>query len=64
MAVVDVYEALLDSRVYRSRVTHDEAVAIIRDGRGTHVDPEVLDAFLALDSEFRRIAEEQLAAET
>ena len=61
MAVVDVYDALLDSRVYRSRVTHEEAVAIIREGRGTHFDPQVVDAFLSLEREFHRLAAEQEA---
>ena len=59
MAVVDVYDALTNTRVYRSGVTHDEAVEIIRNGRGTHFDPEVVDAFLTLEIEFRLLGEEQ-----
>jgi adenylate cyclase len=58
MAVVDVYDALVESRTYRSSLTHDEAVAIIRAGRGTHFDPAVVDAFLGVESEFRRLGEE------
>jgi adenylate cyclase len=56
MAVVDVYDALTDSRTYRSSITHDEAVSIIRAGRGTHFDPEIVDAFLGAEGEFRRLA--------
>jgi putative two-component system response regulator len=36
---------------------HEDAVAIMREGRGTHFDPDILDAFLELHEEFREIAE-------
>ena len=29
---------------------------IIQDGRGSHFDPDMVDAFLTLSEEFRRIA--------
>jgi putative two-component system response regulator len=47
-AVADVYDALTRDRVYRPRMTHDEAMTIMEEGRGTHFDPEVLDALLAV----------------
>jgi putative two-component system response regulator len=47
-AVADVYDALTRDRVYRPRLTRDEALAILEDGRGTHFDPHVLDALLAV----------------
>ena len=58
MAVVDVYDALLDNRVYRSGVTQAEALSIIRAERGTHFDPDVVDAFLSVEADFGRLAEE------
>jgi PAS domain S-box-containing protein len=57
MAVADVYDALISRRVYKPAFPHDEAVAIIRAGRGTHFDPEIVDAFLAIEGGFRIIAE-------
>lgn len=56
MAVADVYDALLSRRVYKKAMPHDEAVAIMRDGRGTHFDPDILDAFLELLPEFQSIS--------
>lgn len=47
-AVVDVFDALTSPRVYRPAMPRDEALAIMHDGRGTHFDPDVLDAFLAM----------------
>jgi putative two-component system response regulator len=35
---------------------HAKAVEVIREGRGSHFDPEVLDAFLELAGEFDAIA--------
>lgn len=56
MAVADVYDALICSRVYKPAFTHAEAVNIIGKGRGTHFDPDITDAFLAKADEFHAIA--------
>ncbi len=56
MAVADVYDALISKRTYKPAFDHDTAVAIMREGRGSHFDPDILDAFLALQDEFRAIA--------
>ena len=56
MAVADVYDALISRRAYKEGLSHDRAVEIMREGRGTHFDPDVMDAFLALQDEFRSVA--------
>lgn len=56
MAVADVYDAVISKRVYKSARTHDEAVAIIREGSGKHFDPEIVEAFLSRDDRFRQVA--------
>ena len=58
MAVADVYDALISRRVYKEGMPHEKAVGIMREGRGTHFDPDILDAFLALQDEFLAIAEQ------
>lgn len=45
-AVADVFDALTSDRIYRTAFTVPEAVNTLRQRRGTHFDPEVLDAFL------------------
>ena len=45
MAVVDVYDALVSVRPYKKAFSHEEALKIIIEGRGTHFDPEIVDAF-------------------
>src|SRR5512135_53193 len=57
MAVSDVYDALISRRIYKQPYSHQEAVAHILRGRGTHFDPDVTDAFLAIEEEFAQIAE-------
>jgi putative two-component system response regulator len=47
MAVADIYDALVDDRVYRKGMSHDEACGIIVSGRGTQFDPSIVDAFKA-----------------
>lgn len=56
MAVADVYDALICRRVYKPAKSHEEAVAILVAGRGTHFDPDILDAFVDIQDEFRKIA--------
>ena len=56
MAVADVYDALISTRPYKTPMTHEEASAILAGGRGTHFDPDIVDAFLDLRHEFKSIA--------
>ena len=56
MAIADVYDALISRRVYKEGMPHEKAVAIIAEGRGTHFDPDMVDAFLALAENFREVA--------
>ncbi|BCK87862.1 hypothetical protein MIZ01_1659 [Sideroxyarcus emersonii] len=56
MAVADVYDALISRRIYKQAYTHEDAVAYILQGDGTHFDPEVLEAFQQIQEEFRQIA--------
>jgi len=57
MAVADVYDALISRRVYKPPFTHEEAVSIIRNGRGSHFDPDMVDAFLEIQDTFQDIAQ-------
>ncbi len=45
-AVVDVYDALLSDRPYRPGWPLDKAIQHIRDGAGSHFDPQVTNIFL------------------
>lgn len=56
MAVADVYDALISKRVYKRQLPHEKAVQIITNGRGTNFDPAIIDAFLAVENQFREIA--------
>ncbi len=56
MAVADVYDALISRRVYKPPFPHEKAVAIMAEGRGTHFDPDMIDALLELEKGFRQIA--------
>ncbi len=47
-AVVDVFDALTSERPYREAWPVDRAKAYIRDGSGSHFDPDVVTAFFKL----------------
>ena len=56
MALADVYDALISRRVYKEGMSHEAAVLIITEGRGSHFDPDVVDAFLEIKDDFQAIA--------
>ena len=56
MAVADVYDALISKRVYKPAFPHEQACAAIVKGRGTHFDPDMVDAFVAIAQDFLRIS--------
>jgi putative two-component system response regulator len=45
-AVADVFDALTSRRPYKEAFSHEKAVRIMREERGTHFDPNLLDLFL------------------
>ncbi|NGN98777.1 two-component system response regulator [Grimontia sp. S25] len=57
MAVADVFDALVSKRIYKSAMTNDEAFDIIREGRGSHFDPLLVDIMFEMQSDFIKIAE-------
>jgi putative two-component system response regulator len=56
MALADVYDALTSKRVYKQPMPHEQAVEIILKGRGTHFDPDVVDAFYSIQVLFMKTA--------
>jgi putative two-component system response regulator len=58
-AIADVFDALTSKRPYRQAVfSVEQAYDMIRAGRGSHFDPDVVDAFFAAQAEILVIMEE------
>lgn len=57
VAIADVYDALISSKVYKDGVAHDQAVQIIFSERGSHFDPDMVDAFIGVADQFAAIAQ-------
>jgi adenylate cyclase len=55
LAIVDVYDAVVTRSLYRAPMSHADAVSFIAGNRGTHFDPDVVDAFLDVAPEFERV---------
>lgn len=58
VAIIDVYDALVHDRVYRGALSEEEALEIMKEGRGTHFDPDMFDVFLRVLPELRVIRQE------
>ncbi|MDR3168163.1 MAG: response regulator [Treponema sp.] len=59
MAIADVYDALISVRPYKEPLSHETAVKIIADGKGTHFDPTLIGLFLAVSDKFAEIVEQR-----
>ena len=57
-AIADVFDALTSKRPYKEAFSVEKSLAIIREGRGSHFDPDVVDAFLAIQAETLTIMEQ------
>jgi putative two-component system response regulator len=57
MAIADVYDALTTQRPYKRALSHEETMEIMQEGRGSHFDPVVFDAFINIEQQFFQIAE-------
>jgi putative two-component system response regulator len=60
MAIADVYDALISVRSYKKPFTHEEAVAIIAEGKGSHFEPELIDLFLTVSDKFAQFVRERV----
>jgi len=52
MAIADVYDALVSNRSYKNAFTHERAVEIIKENRGSQFDPLIVDVFLDISDLF------------
>ncbi len=64
MAVADVFDALTSRRIYKEAMSFEDSLKIMQEGRGTHFDPDVLDAFLSIQDEVQSIANRYRDTET
>lgn len=55
VALVDVFDALTNKRVYKPIYSNEEALRIIRQATGSHFDPEVSNAFFRVIPEILEI---------
>lgn len=55
VAIADVFDALVNKRVYKPALSFEESTEILARGRGGHFDPELLDVFLGSADEIAAI---------
>ena len=51
-----MYDAVHARDVYKKSLSHDDTVAFIVSGKGTHFDPAVVDAFVSVAPLFQIVA--------
>ena len=55
--IADIYDAMVTRRAYREALSHDQAVKMIREKKGTFFEPDLVDVFLRIQNRFQFIAE-------
>ena len=61
MSIVDVYDALINERVYKPAMSPEEALEILRMGAGHQFDPVAVEIFLENHEEFAMVEDDPLA---
>ncbi len=57
VAIADVFDALTSKRPYKSAFSLEKSYKIIKEGRGNHFNPLVVDAFFDIESDILEIKE-------
>ena len=55
LAIVDVYDALVNVRPYKQAMTHRDAMVIIADGMGTSFDPDITQIFIEIGNKLQAV---------
>lgn len=58
VAIADVFDALTSKRPYKEPFSLEKSLSIIRDGNGSHFDPDVVDAFFDIQKEILAIKDQ------
>jgi putative two-component system response regulator len=61
MAVMDTFDALINTRAYRGAMGHVDALRIVCAGAGTLFDPRIIEAFQSVRAELADIIQESRA---
>jgi putative two-component system response regulator len=56
MAIADVYDALISKRIYKEAFSHQQAIQIVTDSSGNHLDPDMVSAFLQIENKVIQVA--------
>ncbi len=57
VTLADVHDAITSKRVYKEPIPHEACFEMIIQGKERHVDPDIANAFIATESEFKSIKE-------
>ena len=55
VAVIDVYDALVNDRPYRKAMSHADAVGIIKNEAGKHFDPAIVEVFCGISDQLKAV---------
>jgi putative two-component system response regulator len=58
VALVDVYDALSNDRVYRAALPEEKVLSIMKKGKGSHFNPQIFESFLEVLPIIREILKE------
>ena len=56
--IADVFDALISERPYKKAFPVEKALTIIREGAGSHFDPNFVEVFLSIEDEVRALVAE------
>ena len=57
VAVVDCYDALTSDRIYKSKLSHEKALEILKNESGKSFDPDIISMLEIFENKFKKLSE-------
>lgn len=64
LTVADVYDALTSNRAYKEAFSHEKAMQIIIEGKGSYFDPSIIDLFVKANKRFEALLQKSTESES
>lgn len=57
VAIVDCYDTLTSDRIYKSKLSHEKALEILKSESGKSFDPDIISIFEIFENKFKKLSE-------
>lgn len=57
VAIIDYYDALISDRIYKSKLSHEKALEILKNESGKSFNSDIISMFEIFENKFKKLSE-------